>query len=110
MTELAENPQDSFDPRLDAAVFGAVNLGGDTDSTAATLAAMAVFASGGALRLPGDHCLVSIRIVVNGCDFLRRSCRARTARVMVASCRRARRCLASLNTCTQLILPDRVTQ
>ena len=25
MTELAENPQDSFDPRLDAPVFGAVN-------------------------------------------------------------------------------------
>ena len=40
MTELAENPQDSFDPRLDAPVFGAVNLGGDTDSTAARLAAM----------------------------------------------------------------------
>ena len=32
MTELAENPQDSFDPCLDAPVFGAVNLGGDTDS------------------------------------------------------------------------------
>ena len=31
MTALAENPQDSFDPRLDAPVFGAVNLGGDTD-------------------------------------------------------------------------------
>ena len=28
MTELAENPQDSFDPCLDAPVFGAVNLGG----------------------------------------------------------------------------------
>ena len=55
MTELAENPQDSFDPCLDAPVFGAVNLGGDTDSTAARFAAMAVFASGGALRLPGDH-------------------------------------------------------
>ena len=55
MTELAENPQDSFDPCLDAPVFGAVNLGGDTDSTAARLAAMAVFASGGALRLPRDH-------------------------------------------------------
>jgi len=32
MTELAENPQDSFDPRLDAPVFGAVNLGGDGDT------------------------------------------------------------------------------
>ena len=31
MTELVENPQDSFDPCLDAPVFGAVNLGGDTD-------------------------------------------------------------------------------
>ena len=31
MTEWAETPQDSFDPRLDAPVFGAVNLGGDTD-------------------------------------------------------------------------------
>ena len=55
MTELAENPQDSFDPCLDAPVFGAVNLGGDTDSTAARLAALAVFASGCALRPPGDH-------------------------------------------------------
>ena len=59
MTELAENPQDSFDPCLDAPVFGAVNLGGDTDSTAARLAAMAVFASGGALRLPGTTGLVA---------------------------------------------------
>ena len=52
-------PPRQFDPCLDAPVFGAVNLAGDTDSTAARLAAIAVFASGGALRLRGDHCLVA---------------------------------------------------
>jgi ADP-ribosylglycohydrolase len=36
-------------------VFEAVNLGGDTDSTASIVAAMSVFAAEGEVRLPIDH-------------------------------------------------------